>query len=171
MHLPYFPLHTVVFPHLPLPIHVFEERYRAIDSLRLEKGYRVWSTDITPEDNPYQAGLGFAVRLQKGEFIGRDALLVAKERPLDRRLCCMVLDDATVAALGNEPVRAGTEVVGRITSGGYGFAVARSIAYGYLPAALAEPGQRVEVEVFGEWVGGAVATEPLYDPAGERLRA
>ena len=145
--------------------------YRAIDSLRLEKGYRVWSTDITPEDNPYQAGLAFAVRLRKGDFIGREALVAAKERPLDRRLCCLVLDDPLAVALGNEPVRAGSEVVGRVTSGGYGFAVARSIAYGYLPAALAEPGQRVDVEIFGDWVGGSVAAEPLYDPAGDRVRA
>ena len=145
--------------------------YRAIDSLRLEKGYRVWSTDITPEDNPYQAGIAFAVRLGKGDFIGREALVAAKERPLDRRLCCLVLDDPLAVALGNEPVRAGSEVVGRVTSGGYGFAVARSIAYGYLPAALAEPGQRVDVEIFGDWVGGSVAAEPLYDPAGDRVRA
>ena len=144
--------------------------YRAIESLRLEKGYRVWSTDITPEDNPYQAGLGFAVRLGKGDFIGRQALVAAQERPLDRRLCCLVLDDPLAVAPGNEPVRVGGEVVGRVTSGGYGFAVARSIAYGYLPAALAESGQRVEVEIFGDWVGGAVAAEPLYDPAGERVR-
>ena len=92
------------------------------------------------------------------------------ERPLDRRLCCLVLDDPLAVAPGNEPVRVNGEVVGRVTSGGYGFAVARSIAYGYLPAALAESGQRVEVEIFGDWVGGAVAAEPLYDPAGERVR-
>ncbi|MEA2650352.1 MAG: hypothetical protein QOI85_73 [Chloroflexota bacterium] len=145
--------------------------YRAIDSLRLEKGYRVWSTDITPEDNPYQAGLAFAVRLGKGDFIGREALEAAKGRAPDRRLCCLVLDDPRAVALGNEPIRAGSEVVGRVTSGGYGFAVERSIAYGYLPAALAEPGQRAEVEIFGDWVGCAVAPEPLYDPAGERVRA
>jgi glycine cleavage system aminomethyltransferase T/glycine/D-amino acid oxidase-like deaminating enzyme len=146
--------------------------YRAIDSLRLEKGYRVWSSDITPEDNPYEAGLGFAVRMNKpGGFIGREALLTANDRPLARRLACLVLDDRLAVALGNEPVRVGEEVVGRVTSGGYGFAVARSIAYAWLPADLAETGQRVEVDVFGERVGGEVASEPLYDPTGARIRA
>jgi len=145
--------------------------YRAIDSLRLEKGYRVWSSDITPEDTPYQAGLGFAVRLDKsGGFIGQEALAAAGDE-VDRRLCCLVLDDPLAVALGNEPIRIGSEVVGRVTSGGYGYAVARSIAYGYLPARCAEVGQRGEVEVSGEWVGAEVAAEPLYDPEGARIRS
>jgi 4-methylaminobutanoate oxidase (formaldehyde-forming) len=144
--------------------------YRAIDSLRLEKGYRVWSSDITPEDTPYQAGLGFAVRLNKaGGFIGRDALVAGGPEP-DRRLCCLVLDEPLMVALGNEPIRVNGEVAGRVTSGGYGYAVAKSIAFGYLPAALSGVGQRAEVEIAGEWVGADVATEPLYDPTGERVR-
>jgi glycine cleavage system aminomethyltransferase T/glycine/D-amino acid oxidase-like deaminating enzyme len=144
--------------------------YRAIDSLRLEKGYRVWSTDITPEDTPYQAGLGFAVRLDKpGGFIGQEALAAAGQS-VDRRLCCLVLDDPLAVALGNEPIRVNGEVVGRVTSGGYGYAVARSIAYGYLPIDCAQVGQRAEVEVFGEWIGAEVAAEPLYDPSGDRVR-
>jgi 4-methylaminobutanoate oxidase (formaldehyde-forming) len=144
--------------------------YRAIDSLRLEKGYRVWSSDITPEDTPYQAGLGFAVRLNKaGGFIGRDALAEAGPEP-DRRLCCLLLDEPLLVALGNEPIRVNGEVVGRVTSGGYGYAVAGSIAYGYLPTAVSDVGHRVEVEIAGEWVAGAIAAEPLYDPAGERVR-
>jgi glycine cleavage system aminomethyltransferase T/glycine/D-amino acid oxidase-like deaminating enzyme len=146
--------------------------YRAIDSLRLEKGYRVWSSDITPEETPYQAGLGFAVRLGKGtDFIGREALLAAKDRPLQRRLACLILDEPRSVALGNEPVRVDGSVTGRITSGGYGFAIERSIAYAYLPPALAEVGQRAEVEVFGQWVGCTVSAEPLYDPRGERIKA
>jgi 4-methylaminobutanoate oxidase (formaldehyde-forming) len=146
--------------------------YRAIEALRLEKGYRVWSSDITPDDNPYQAGLGFAVRLNKEPgFIGQEALRAFRESPLDRSLCCLVLDDPLAVALGNEPIRAGGRVVGRVTSGGYGFTVAASIAYGYLPVALAEAGTRVEVEVFGEWVGADVRAEPLFDPGGTRIRA
>ena len=74
-------------------------------------------------------------------------------------------------ALGNEPIRIGQQVVGRVTSGGYGYTVGASIAYGYLPAAQAEVHQRVEVEIFGEWVGGTVSAEPLFDPSGERIRA
>ncbi|HTE64891.1 MAG TPA: FAD-dependent oxidoreductase [Candidatus Binatia bacterium] len=146
--------------------------YRAIDSLRLEKGYRVWSSDITPEENPYEAGLGFAVRLKKAsDFIGREALVAAREQPLTRKLACLILGDPLAVALGNEPVRSGAEVVGRVTSGGYGFAVERSIAYGYLPPELAEVGQHVDVEVFGDWVPAEVAAEPLYDPSGDRIRA
>jgi 4-methylaminobutanoate oxidase (formaldehyde-forming) len=146
--------------------------YRAIDSLRLEKGYRVWSSDITPDDNPDQAGLGFAVRINKAvPFIGREALLAAREAGLDRRLCCMVLDEPLAVALGNEPIRVGGAVVGRVTSGGYGFTVAASIAYGYLPVELAAVGTRGEVEVFGEWVGCTVSAEPLYDPEGLRIKS
>jgi 4-methylaminobutanoate oxidase (formaldehyde-forming) len=145
--------------------------YRAIDSLRLEKGYRVWSSDITPEDTPYQAGLGFAVRLGKeGGFIGRDALAEAGSEP-DRRLACLLLDEPLMVALGNEPIRVNGEVGGRVTSGGYGYAVARSVAFGYLPSEVAAVGQRLEVEIAGKWVGGTVAEEPLYDPSGQRVRS
>jgi 4-methylaminobutanoate oxidase (formaldehyde-forming) len=143
--------------------------YKAIDSLRLEKGYRVWGSDITPEDTPFEAGLGFAVKVDKGDFIGRDALLAA-DKPT-RRLASLVLDDPRSVALGSEPVRVGREIVGRVTSGGYGYTVERSIAYAYLPTASATPGTRVEVEIFGEWIGGMVAEEPLFDPKGERIRA
>jgi glycine cleavage system aminomethyltransferase T/glycine/D-amino acid oxidase-like deaminating enzyme len=143
--------------------------YKAIDSLRLEKGYRVWGSDISPEDTPFEAGLGFAVKLEKGDFIGRDALLTADEPT--RRLACVVLDDPRSVALGSEPVRVGGEIVGRVTSGGYGYTVERSIAYAYLPSSSAAPGTRVEVEIFGEWIQGTATEEPLFDPKGERIRA
>ena len=81
-----------------------------------------------------------------------------------------MLSDPRSVALGSEPVRVDGELVGRVTSGGYGYTVERSIAYAYVPAAHAEPGQPVEVEIFGEWIAGEVAPEPLFDPAGERLR-
>ncbi len=146
--------------------------YRAIDALRLEKGYRVWSSDITPDENPYEAGLGFAVALDKEpEFIGRDALVTAKAAGPRKRLRCLVLDDPGSVCLGNEPVRVGGSIVGRVTSGGYGFAVERSIAYAYLPPDRAAIGTRGEVEVFGEWIGFEAAREPLYDPEGARIRA
>ena len=141
--------------------------YKAIDSLRLEKGYRVWGADITPEDTPYEAGLGFAVRDDK-DFVGREALAAAREP--ERRLRCLVLSDPHSIALGSEPVRVGGELVGRVTSGGYGYTVGSSIAYAYLPAEH-DVGTDVEVEIFGRWVDGAVAGEPLFDPAGERIRA
>jgi 4-methylaminobutanoate oxidase (formaldehyde-forming) len=141
--------------------------YKAIDSLRLEKGYRVWGADITPEDTPFQAGLGFAAKLDK-EFLGREALETAP--PPERLLRCLVLDDPHAVALGSEPVRVRGELVGRVTSGGYGYTVGRSIAYAYLPAGD-DPGTDLEVEIFGEWVRGVVAAEPLYDPAGDKIRS
>jgi glycine cleavage system T protein len=143
--------------------------YKAIDSLRLEKGYRVWGADMTPEDTPYEAGLGFAVKLDKGDFLGREALL-ARSDP-ERLLRCLVLDDPRAVALGSEPVRVAGETVGRVTSGGFGYTVGRSIAYAYLPAGNAEVGTSVEVEIFGDRVPGEVAAEPLHDPEGARIRA
>ncbi|MDX6471345.1 MAG: hypothetical protein QOK22_161, partial [Gaiellaceae bacterium] len=141
--------------------------YRAIDALRLEKGYRAWGSDLNSETTPYEAGLGFAVKRDKGEFIGRDAL---DDDPATR-LVCLVLDDPRSIALGSEPVRAGGELVGRVTSGGYGYAVGASIAFAYVPRALATPGTKVEIDIFGEWVRAEVRAEPLYDPKGERVRA
>lgn len=145
--------------------------YRAIESLRLEKGYRVWGADIGPDTTPDEAGLAFAVRPGTG-FAGAAALHAARARGGGRRLRCLVLDDPLTVALGGEPVRLGAagDVVGSVTSGGYGYTVARSIAYAYLPADVAE-GAAVEVAVDGERVGGTVARTPLYDPTGERVRA
>ncbi|MGH2741642.1 MAG: GcvT family protein [Thermoleophilaceae bacterium] len=145
--------------------------YRAIDSLRVEKGYRVWGADVTPDETPYEGGVGFAVKLDKpGGFVGRDALVEARERGPRERLCCLTLEDPRSVALGNEPVRAGGAIVDRVTSGGYGYTVGRSIAYAYLPPEHAGPGTAVAVEIFGRWVEGEVAHEPLFDPRGERLR-
>jgi glycine cleavage system aminomethyltransferase T len=145
--------------------------YRAIDSMRLEKGYRGWGSDITPDVTPYQAGLGFAVKLDKGDFIGRDALLAAQEEPPREQLVCLVLDDPRSVALGEEPVRVAGEITGRVTSGGFGYTVERSIAYAYLPPEHAEAGRAVEVEIFGDWIPGRVSDEPLFDPRGERVRS
>jgi 4-methylaminobutanoate oxidase (formaldehyde-forming) len=143
--------------------------YKAIDSLRLEKGYRVWAADITPDETPYEAGLGFAVKLDKGEFVGREALLGRGDEP-ELRLCCLTLAEPRAVALGSEPVRVGGELVGRVTSGGYGYTVEKSIAYAYLASAAAV-GTPVEVEIFGDWVAGEVVAEPLFDPTGARIRA
>jgi 4-methylaminobutanoate oxidase (formaldehyde-forming) len=131
--------------------------YRALESLRLEMGYRAWSTDLTPETNPYEAGLGFCVKLDKPRgFVGAEALRDAKAAGLSRRLCCIVLDDRSAVALGSEPVRVGGDVVSRVTSGGLGCTSGASIAYGYLPAAHASVGTRVEVNLFGVWESGQV---------------
>src|SRR6185503_4460689 len=100
------------------------------------------------------------------DFVGHDAL--AEREPVNR-LRCLVLEDPRSVALGNEPVRVGGGVVGRVTSAGYGYTVGRSIAYAYLPAEH-DAGTAVEVDIFGRWVPGEVAREPLYDPEGERVR-
>ena len=144
--------------------------YRAIDSLRLEKGYRAWAADITPDETPFEAGLDFCVREDK-EFIGSAPLRGAASRsdPGRRRLRCILLEDPRSVALGNEPVRVAGEVAGRVTSGGYGYTVGRSIAYAYLPAEV-QIGTGVEIDIFGDWVAGEVTREPLFDAEGTRVR-
>jgi 4-methylaminobutanoate oxidase (formaldehyde-forming) len=145
--------------------------YRAIDAMRLEKGYRMWGADITPETTPDEAGLSFAVAIDKPTFIGREALVAARAAgDPRRRLRCLVLDDPSVVCLGTEPVRVGDEACGRVTSGGYGHRVDASIAYAYLPAGV-QPGTAVRVGVFDTWVGATVMAEPLFDPGNARVRA
>ncbi len=145
--------------------------YRAIDSLRVEKGYRVWGADITPDDTPYEAGLGFAVKLDKPvSFIGQEAIEKAQAQGVSRRLSCLVLDDPNVAALGNEPVRWGDEVVSRVTSGGCGYYLKKSVAFAYLPVELIEYGTELSVEVFGEQISAKVASMPLWDPKHKRVK-
>jgi glycine cleavage system aminomethyltransferase T/glycine/D-amino acid oxidase-like deaminating enzyme len=145
--------------------------YRAIDSLRLEKGYRAWGTDITPEETPFEAGLRFAVRMDRPGFLGNEALERAQASGPGKRLACLTLDDPLATCLGNEPVFVDGRVVSRVTSGGVGYAVGRSIAFAYLPAALAAVGRECEVEVFGDRIAARVANEPLWDPEGERIRS
>jgi 4-methylaminobutanoate oxidase (formaldehyde-forming) len=105
-----------------------------------------------------------------GGFRGRDALVRAKEQGPTKRLRCLVLKDPRSVALGNEPVRVDGKIAGRITTGGFGYTVDCSIAYAYLPPEV-ELGTSVEVDIFGRWVGGTVAGEPLFDPRGERIKA
>ena len=143
----------------------------AFESLRLEKGYRLWGNDIHTEYNPYEAGIGFAVRMSKGDFIGRDALRKARARGLTRRLCCMTLDDPRSVVVGKEPILDGDRVLGYVTSATYGHSIGRGIVYGYLPIDYAEVGTHVDVLYFGERLPATVAKEPLYDPASIRMKA
>jgi 4-methylaminobutanoate oxidase (formaldehyde-forming) len=145
--------------------------YYCVDTLRFEKGYRYWSTELTPEYTPYEAGLGFCVKLDKGEFIGRDALARQKERGLSRKLCCLLLDDGAPAVWGGEPILIGDTPIGRVTGGNSGHAIGRVIAYGYLPIEHAAPGARCAIEVAGQAWGAAVAAEPLWDAKNERIKA
>ena len=141
----------------------------AFTSMRIEKGYRLWGTDIHTEYNPYEAGLGFAVRLNKGDFTGRDALAKARKAGLRRKLCCMTLDDPAVV-MGFEPVMAGRQVLGFVTSADYGYSVGTGIAYASMPVEYSEPGTRMDVLYFNERYAARVVEEPLYDPEGARMR-
>lgn len=146
--------------------------YKVLDCLRLEKGYKYFTADVTPMETPYEAGLGFCVRLDKGDFVGREALLKAKEAGLKKKLCTLVLDgDDYLTIYGGEAVYYQGQVIGRVRSGGYGFTVEKNIAYAYLPLELAKLGTRVDVEVFDTCVGAVVSPAVLLDPKGESIRA
>ena len=141
----------------------------AFNSLRLEKGYRSFGTDMTFEHDPYQAGVGFAVRLDKGDFLGRDAVLERKES-VDKTLACLTIDDAADTVLGKEPVFVDGRPAGYVTSAAYGYTIGKGIAYAWLPASAAEPGQQVEIGYFDRRVPATVTAEPLFDPQMTRLR-
>ncbi|MEX2630403.1 MAG: FAD-dependent oxidoreductase [Tistlia sp.] len=150
--------------------------YRAIESLRLEKGYRAWGSDITSDDTPLEAGLGFAVKLTANTpFLGREALLAQREAGLKKRLACFTVEDPAVVLLGRETLYRDGERVGYLASAGWGYTVARNIGYGYVRAqapidrAFLEGG-RYELEVAGERVPCELNLQPLYDPRMERVK-
>jgi 4-methylaminobutanoate oxidase (formaldehyde-forming) len=141
--------------------------YRAIESLRLEKGYRAWAGEINTETNPIEAGLGFAVSKKKEKFLGKDALSSAKQT---RKLVAMTFDDIRQVPLGNEPVRINGSVVGRVKSGGQGYTINKAIGYAYLPLEHTTPGTTVDVEFFGTWATGVICEEPLFDPENSKIK-
>ncbi|HET6822392.1 MAG TPA: aminomethyltransferase family protein, partial [Anaerolineales bacterium] len=146
--------------------------YKVLDSLRLEKGYRYFTTDLTPMDTPYESGQGFCVQLDKGEFIGRDALIQRKQEGLKRKLCTLVLEgDEFTQIYGGEAVYCDGEVISRVRSGGYGYTLKKNILYAYLPIELVKPGNRFELDLIEGRQYGEVTATVLYDPKGERLRA
>ncbi len=135
--------------------------YRVLDSLRMEKGYRYYGTDLTLLDNPLEAGLGFCVRFEKPEFNGRQKLLAAREAGIGRRLRTLeVGGEDYLPIYGGEAVFSNGQVIGRLRSCAYGFTARRNLAYAYLPIDL-KPGGSVEVEVFGQLVPAAVTTDAV----------
>jgi glycine cleavage system T protein len=149
--------------------------YHAMDSLRMEKGYRSWGHDLGSDDTPLEAGLSFAVAFKKEAFAGRDALLRQRDKPLARRLVMFTLDDAEPLLLGDEPIYRDGVLVGRITSGAYGHTLGRSVGMGYVAhpagvdAALIRAG-RWELEIAMERFAATAHLEPPYDPKSSRVR-
>jgi dimethylglycine dehydrogenase len=143
--------------------------YRALDSMRLEKAYRLWGTDMSADWTPLQAGMERVVNFEKGDFIGRDALLRQRDEGIGRSLACLVVDADDADPHGYEPVFAGSEIIGYVASGGYGHTVQKSIAFSYLPLAYVEPGTELHVEILGSRRVAKVVEAPLYDPKNQRL--
>jgi sarcosine dehydrogenase len=151
--------------------------YYAIESLRLEKGYRAWGRELTPDYNPYEAGLGFAVKLDKGDFIGRDALLAAKGKPPARRLLSFVATSPdTPIAHGGELILRNGEPAGEVTSAAYGHSVGGIVALGYVATGGARIDDtwlaaRFEIDIAGERVPVCASLKALYDPGGAKMKA
>lgn len=143
----------------------------ALDSLRIEKGYRLAGADLHGDRTALEAGLGWSVSLKKpGDFVGRAAIEAQKAAGAPTKLCCLTLDGDGVL-LGKEPVIKDGRTVGYVTSANYGYAVGKTIAFAYLPRDLSTVGTGVEIEYLGQRFGATVANDPQYDPEGARLKA
>ena len=150
--------------------------YRALEALRLEKGYRAWGSDITPNDNPYQAGLGWAVKLKSNmDFMGREACVKAAASPLPKKLAGFTTEDPSVVLLGRETILRNGKQVGYLTSGGYGYTAGKPIGYGYVRDASGVDDAYLrdgdyELVVAKDVVKARVHLEPLYDPTNSRVK-
>jgi dimethylglycine dehydrogenase len=151
------------------PFQIVDWGYRALDSMRLEKAYRLWGVDMSADWTPLEAGMERFVAFDKGDFIGRDALLRQRERGVERGLACLVVDPADADPHGYEPILAGDDAIGYVAAGGYGHTVEKTIALAYLPVAYLEPGTELEVKILGARRSAHVVEQPLYDPGNERL--
>ncbi len=151
--------------------------YRAIDSLRLEKGYRAWGTDIGPDYTPHEAGLGWAVKMKANTaFIGREALVAALQRPLTKRLACFSVDDPEIVLLGRETIYRDGERVGWLSSAGWGYTVEKNIGYGYVRNGAGVDADYLaaghyQLEVATERVNCRYHAAPLYDPTNQRVKS
>jgi 4-methylaminobutanoate oxidase (formaldehyde-forming) len=150
--------------------------YRAIESLRLEKGYRAWGADITPTDSPFEAGLGWAVKLKAGvDFLGREAAAAVAAAPLKRFLVGLSVADPAAVLVGRETSLRDGAPVGYLASGGWGYTVGRNIGYGYVrnPAGVNEDWLRAggyALVVAGDEYPATLHLEPLYDTGNTRVK-
>ena len=151
------------------PYGVIAAGRRALNALRLEKGYRAWGIDMTTEHDPYEAGITFAIDAAKQDYVGRIALQERSQGIAIRRLRCLTVDDGRSVVLGKEPVYNYGRPVGYVTSAAFGYTIRKPIAYAYLPSAVTE-GDTVEIEYFGRRIQATVAAEPLFDPTMSRVR-
>ena len=151
--------------------------YRALESLRLEKGYRAWSSDITPNDTPFEAGLGWAVKLKSTTpFLGRAALEAAHGKPLTKSLMTFTVEDPTAVLVGRETILRDGQAVGYLTSGGYGYSIGKSIGLGYVrnQPGVTEPwltAGRYALVIAGAETPASLSLKPLIDPEGARIKA
>jgi sarcosine dehydrogenase len=159
------------------PLGLRNAGYRAIESLRLEKGYRAWGSDIGPDYTPLEAGLGWAVKLRKNlDFQGRAALTEQQRRPLTKRLACFTVEGRDTVLLGRETIYRDGERVGWLSSAGWGYTVGRNIGYGYVRRAEGVDDAFLysgsyELEVASERVPCRIEREALYDPTNARIKA
>lgn len=145
--------------------------YRGLDSMRMEKGYRLWGADISPDRTPLEAGLERFVRLDKGDFIGRRALLRQREEGLRETLACLTIEVGDAIPHGSEPILADGRLVGYVAAAEHGHVVDTTIALGYLPIELASLGTKLSVEILGENRPATVVRAPVFDPRNARLRS
>ncbi|SFR67583.1 Glycine cleavage system T protein (aminomethyltransferase) [Halogeometricum rufum] len=140
----------------------------ALESMRLEKGFRLWGTDIDTDANPFEAGLSFAVDMDT-DFVGKEALETAQDEGIDSKITPLTLDDSTDILLSGRPVLKDGEKIGYVQAADFGYSIGESIAYTYLPAEYAEAGTDVEVLCEGERYDATVRDEPLFDPGREKI--
>ncbi len=159
------------------PFDIRPVGYRALESLRLEKGYRAWGSDITPNDTPFDAGLGWAVKLRKNtDFLGRRALEAAQGEPRKKAFAGFTVDNPDIVLVGRETILRNGEPVGYLTSGGYGYTLGKNVGYGYvrradgIDDAFLGDGD-YELVVAMERTPAKIHLEPLYDPAASRVKA
>ncbi len=146
---------------------------QAVNSLRLETGYRRWESDVTPDDTPYEAGLGFGVKLDKGDFIGRAALLKQKETGIRRRLVQFTMEDPDIMLYGSEPVYRNRKWMANLSSGAYGFKVGSAVGMGYVKNSEGISEKwilegKYEIEVEGKMIPAKVHIRSPYDPKNQR---